>query len=427
MVAFDRTPEMNSKRAAANFENIFKAATIGIIIVDADGSINNLNRYAEKLFGYRKSELLGQPIEILIPSATSHHHIDARKAFLQHPAARPMGMGRELQALKKNGEIFPVEIGLSPFTEDGETFVIAFVADITQRKLQESLVQEQARELERFSKRVRELNNALRQEATARDQLLNQAETELQKKESELNQSFQKELHLIELKSRFVTMASHEFRTPLTTISSSVSLIARHDGADDSDKRAKHIKRIKQAVVDMKDILDDFLSMSRLEEGHIELHEEIMSPDILETQLNEVVAEMQRLAKPGQVISYQTDVQNHVTLDRNMLRHVLTNLISNAIKFSPEQTQIVVECKRPLNEFIMTIEDHGIGISESDQPHLFERFFRAKNASNIQGTGLGLHIVKSYVELSGGHLQVASKLNEGTKITIQIPQIPPVC
>ncbi|MFM8833516.1 MAG: sensor histidine kinase [Cytophagales bacterium] len=167
--------------------------------------------------------------------------------------------------------------------------------------------------------------------------------------------------------------------------------------------------------------------MSRLEEGHIELHEEIMSPDILETQLNEVVAEMQRLAKPGQVISYQTDVQNHVTLDRNMLRHVLTNLISNAIKFSPEQTQIVVECKRPLNEFIMTIEDHGIGISESDQPHLFERFFRAKNASNIQGTGLGLHIVKRYVELSGGHLQVASKLNEGTKITIQIPQIPPVC
>jgi PAS domain S-box-containing protein len=417
-----QTSEINAIGKAPWYETIFNAATIGIIIVDADGYINKLNSYAEKLFGYQKNELLGKSVEVLIPLTISQAHIGQRKSFLRNPAARPMGVGRDLQALKKNGDIFPVEVGLNPFQHNDEVMVAAFVVDITHRKLQEALVKEQAKELERFSKRVHELNTALRQEATAREHALAKSKLELQQKESELNQSFQKELQLMELKSRFVTMASHEFRTPLTTILSSVSLIARYEGTGEADKRAKHVRRIKQAVVDMKDILDDFLSMSRLEEGRIELRPEAFTSDELTKQVDEIVNEMQRLAKPGQIITVKIDVQQDVLLDKNMLRHVLTNVISNAIKFSPEQTPIDLHCKRSINQLILAVEDHGIGIPEHDQKHLFERFFRAQNADNIQGTGLGLHIVKRYVDLSGGQVEVASELFKGTKITVMIPQ-----
>lgn len=407
---------------AGIYKAIFETATIGIIIVDADGCVNNLNSYAEKMFGYRKNELHGKTVEILIPSGNNQNHIGHRNAFLQNPSPRTMGVGRDLQAIKKNGDMFPVEIALNPFRNKDEILVAAFVVDITHRKLQEALMKEQAKELERFSKRVHELNTALHQEAMAREQALSKAELALQQKESELNQSFQKELQLLEWKSRFVTMASHEFRTPLTTTLSSVSLIARYEGAGDSDKRSKHVRRIKQAVVDMKDILDDFLSMSRLEEGHIDLHPEVLTSNEFIVHVVEIATEMQRLAKPGQIITCNTNVQQDILLDRNLLRHLLINVISNAIKFSPEQAPIILECKRSSNELILTVEDHGIGIPELDQQHLFERFFRAQNAGNIQGTGLGLHIVKRYVDLSGGHVKVSSKLGEGTKVTMTIPQ-----
>jgi len=416
------TSEIASKGKVALFETIFNAATIGIIIVDADGRVNNLNSYAEQLFGYRKYELCGKSVEILIPSAYRQIHVGHRKDFLLNPSPRTMGVGRDLQAIRKNGEIFPVEIGLTPFRDHDEIMVAAFAVDITHRKQQEALVKEQTKELERFSKRVHELNTALCQETAAREQTLSAAKLELKQKESELTQSFQKELQLMELKSRFVTMASHEFRTPLTTILSSVSLIARYDGAGDADKRAKHVRRIKQAVVDMKDILDDFLSMSRLEEGHIDFRPEVLASNEFITQVNEIAIEMQRLAKPGQIITCKTDVQQEILLDRNLLRHLLTNVISNAIKFSPEQAPIALDCKRSSNELALTVEDHGIGIPEPDQEHLFERFFRAQNAGNIQGTGLGLHIVKLYIDLSGGLVKVTSKLGEGTKITMTIPQ-----
>ena len=280
------TSGIASKGKVALFETIFNTATIGIIIVDADGRVNNLNSYAEQLFGYRKYESCGKSVEILIPSAYGQVHVGHRKDFLLHPSQRTMGVGRDLQAIRKNGEIFPVEIGLNPFRDHDEIMVAAFVVDITHRKQQEALVKDQAKELERFSKRVHELNTALRQEAAAREQALSAAKLELKQKESELTQSFQKELQLMELKSRFVTMASHEFRTPLTTILSSVSLIARYDGAGDADKRAKHVRRIKQAVVDMKDILDDFLSMSRLEEGHIDLRPEVFASNEFIAQVN---------------------------------------------------------------------------------------------------------------------------------------------
>jgi signal transduction histidine kinase len=232
----------------------------------------------------------------------------------------------------------------------------------------------------------------------------------------------EKEKQLGDLKSRFVTMASHEFRTPLSTILSSVSLIDKYTSVEDLEKREKHVKRIKSAVGNMKDILEDFLSLGKMEEGKIQLNPELLTPAELRDELEAVIQEMQRLTKPSQQITHTFTVTEDCNVDRKMLRHIMTNLISNAIKFSPEGSSVDVSCENRKNELIFTIQDTGIGISEADQKHLFERFFRAENASNIQGTGLGLHIISRYLDLVNGHIELASKLNKGSTFIVHIPQ-----
>ena len=211
-------------------------------------------------------------------------------------------------------------------------------------------------------------------------------------------------------------MASHEFRTPLRTILSSASLVAKYVLSEEQDKRDKHIQRIRSAVSNLTDILNEFLSIGRLEEGKIQVN---MSEFNLKDQTQLVCNEMQTILKPGQYIQYTHRGHMVVQLDLSMLRNVFINLISNALKFSPETGLIEVETDVSDMQILISVRDHGIGISEEDQKHLFERFFRGKNATNIQGTGLGLHIVSKYVELMGGTISVHSTLDEGTKFIVK--------
>ena len=244
----------------------------------------------------------------------------------------------------------------------------------------------------------------------------------LKKYQKDLQKALEKERQLGDLKSRFVTMASHEFRTPLSTILSSVSLIDRYSKEEDAEKREKHIKRIKHSVGNMKDILEDFLSLGKMEEGKVELNIETISAHKLKREVDEIVNEMQRLTKIGQKIEYNHNVVNEVQIDSKMLRHILTNLISNSIKFSFESSFIKVNSYCAEGELVFSVQDSGIGISDQDQKHLFERFFRAENASNIQGTGLGLHIIGGYLDLAGGRIEMQSKLNEGSIFKVFLPQ-----
>lgn len=230
--------------------------------------------------------------------------------------------------------------------------------------------------------------------------------------------ALRKEKQLNELKTRFVMMASHEFRTPLSTILSSASLIKRYSETTHNDKVDKHVNRIKIAVQNLTGILDDFLSLSKLEEGRIEVKRQ---PVDIEELCNEVSAEMKGLLRDDQhVIKTVEGEPRPITTDPRILKNIMINLASNAIKYSKPDG--VIQCKKIYTPDGISISyiDQGIGIPKADQKYLFERFFRATNVENIQGTGLGLNIVKRYVSLLEGEITFVSQEGVGSTFTIQL-------
>jgi len=405
-----------------SFEALFNYATIGIIVTDEKGAISNFNKQAKNDFGYTKEEVLGKPIEILIPPSLKTKHEQYREGYYRNPTPRAMGHGRDLFAQKKDGSVFPVEVSLSNYTINDKLFVIAFVVDITVRKEHESVAVKQKDELERVTTQIKQLNTNLEKKVEERTQMLRETLTALEKSKHELSEALETEKDLGELKSRFVSMASHEFKTPLSTILSSAYLLEKYNDLSEPAKRAKHIVRIKNAVNDMKLILDDFLSLDKLDEGLIKSNIETLSAEDCFSEIKIVISEMQVNLKHGQQITFEYNGEKNVVLDKHLLKNICINLLSNAIKFSPENSVIKVGCLITENDFILSIKDTGIGISEEDKQHLFERFFRAKNAFNIQGTGLGLHIVGKYLELMNGTIKIESGLNQGSAFTIHIPQ-----
>jgi PAS domain S-box-containing protein len=405
-----------------SFEALFSYATIGIIVTDKNGFIINFNKQAEKDFGYKKDEVVNKPIEILIPPSFKTKHEKYRQGYYKHPSPREMGHGRDLFGQKKDGSVFPVEVSLSNYTIDDKLFVIAFVIDITVRKENEAMALKQKEELERVTKEVKQLNAGLEKKVEDRTKMLRETLTALEKSKHELSEALEAEKDLGELKSRFVSMASHEFKTPLSTILSSAYLLEKYNDINEPDKRSKHIARIKNAVNDMKLILDDFLSLDKLDEGLIKANITPMQAENIFSEIEITINEMQVNSKPGQTIEFNHKGNNDVLIDERLLKNICINLLSNAIKFSPENSAIKVDCTINENDFSLSVRDKGIGISEEDKQHLFERFFRAKNAFNIQGTGLGLHIVAKYLELMNGSIEIESELDKGSVLTIHIPQ-----
>lgn len=402
-------PSIGQNIDARQYEALFNNAIVGIVLTNQAGEIVHVNRFAESLFGYSRNELAGMPVEILIPGKFRGHHKSYRQGFYRHPETRTMGEGRDLYALRKDGSEFPAEVSLSHYELEGQVFVIVFVVDITVRK---------SAELE-----IKQLNQELEQKVTDRTMLLHEALLALEQSREELNTAFEKEKELGALKSRFVSMASHEFRTPLSTILSSVSLARRYGAPQDLDNRERHLGKIQAAVKVLNDILEDFLSLGKLEEGLVAVKPEPLGRQDLLDELGELVQEMGKASVKGQALNVShTLPDTDFVVDRKLLRNILVNLLSNAIKYSPERSVIDVYCSYGPGELEISVRDQGIGIAEEEQRHLFERFFRAGNASGIQGTGLGLHIVGRYVSLMGGRVTLTSKLNEGTTITVYIPQ-----
>jgi signal transduction histidine kinase len=319
--------------------------------------------------------MVGEMLEKLIPQRYHHKHVGYRDHYMEQPKARTMGLGMTLSALKKDGSEFPVEISLGHFKTGEEQFAIAYIADITKRKLNEEKIIAQQVEME---------------------------------KGKEIN----------DLKSRFVSMASHEFRTPLSTILSSVSLLSKYTSTEDQSKRDKHIDRIKSSVKTLTDILNEFLSLGRIEEGKVDMNPEIF--DLVEF-MNAINNEMSVLLKPGQkfIFNHKGNMQTYT--DSNLLKHIMINILSNAIKFSPENASITIDTEVTSNHTKISITDNGIGIPAEDQVHLFERFFRATNVTNIQGTGLGLYIVCRYIEILKGTIKYTSEFEKGSTFKIQLP------
>ncbi|MCU0428517.1 MAG: PAS domain-containing sensor histidine kinase [Cytophagaceae bacterium] len=348
---------------------IIDNAVDGIITIDTRGIIESANPAVNRIFGFTEDELVGKNISVLMPDPDRSRHNTYVDNYLKTGKANIIGKGRELIGKRKDGSTFPFLLSISEVHLNEKLIFTGIVHDLSE---------------------IRQMKAAL-------------------EKEKELN----------ELKSRFVTMASHEFRTPLSTILSSASLIAKYVSEKDQDKRDKHINRIKSSVSNLTGILNDFLSLSRLEEGQIHNHPSELE---LENLLDEIQEEMVSVLKEKQELITSFPSGNHlVFLDKNLIKNICINLLSNAIKYSEDGKKIYfqVECE---NEALkIQIQDEGIGIPEDEQSHVFNRFFRAHNASNIQGTGLGLNIVKKYIDLLKGEISFESYSGKGTTFFVWIP------
>ena len=405
----------------AHMTSLFENATEGIILTNGKGHIVLANPAAERMFGYSAKELENLPVEVLLPANFRTGHKSLREGFHKKPSNRSMGAGRDLFALKKNGDEFPVEISLSYYKKDDELFVIAFIVDITLRKeVEQNLVKKQ-NELEKVTFEIRKLNTELEKKVDERTHILKEALEKLEQSQTELHEALDKEKQLNEIKSRFVSLASHEFRTPLSAVLSSAALISKYSKEDDQEKRDKHIGRIKDSVKHLNDILEDFLSLGKLDEGRI-----VTDPGEfnLKEMIDETLADVKVVLKPGQKFNFKYEGEEKINADKKLLRNILINLISNAAKFSEEASPITISATCDKEKNMITVADKGIGISKKDQEHLFTMFYRGSNVTNIQGTGLGLHIVKRYLTLINGTIDLQSTLGKGTSITVTFPNTP---
>lgn len=534
-----------------SFQALFNYASIGILVTNAQGEIQMANKFIEQQFGYGEGELTGKKVEVLIPPRYAKRHVGHREHFSNDPHSRPMGLGMELAGLKKNGSEFPVEVSLGHYKINDDSYSLAFINDITQRKETEQAVIQlnahleekvkegsqslaitveqlgnQIKETERKDAELQRVNTFLNNiwnhagaiifvcdsdgliqffnpaaekslgytagevvnklslasfhidseleqkavefsELTGRQiapgfevfstaALLNQGNnqewhyrrkdgstffvsinvtplkdahnhissylgiaidvSEKKQAETDLLAALEKEKELNELKSRFVSMASHEFRTPLSAVLSSAYLLSRYVKTEEQPNREKHIQRIVSSVTTLTEILNDFLSVGKIEEGKV--HANYREYDITH-QMHEILQEVHHLHKRGQTIVYDhTGTQMMVCLDPSMVKHITINLLSNAIKFSSEHSEIMLSTAIADKQFSLSVKDSGIGIPKEDLENLYKRFFRSSNATNIQGTGLGLHIVNKYTELMGGEITCESAVGEGTKFTI---------
>lgn len=403
------------------FNVLFQAASEGIIVVDEFQIIVASNIAADVMFGYKQGELINKPLNILIPSTYRAAHPHHFKDFLNHSEKRQMGHGRDLYGVKKSGEEFPVEAGLNPFEINGQKYVMSLIIDISIRKETQRQIKELNSELEgKIKVRTKELEESISQLQNLNLNL----ELEIKKRkeaEERIKTALQKEKELNELKTKFLSLVSHEFKTPLSGILTSVVLAGKYKLEEQQDKRERHFNTIKNKVHYLDNILNDFLSIERLESGKVNY--KFTSFD-LSSLINEVVYNANVTLKSGQEIEYPQNIENIILRqDEKILELVLSNLLNNAIKYSPEDSLISFRVDLEEDQIIFKIKDQGIGIPEKDQKHIFERYFRAENALLDQGTGIGLNIAKVHLENLGGTIEFFSKENLGTTFIVKLPLI----
>ncbi|NJW52379.1 PAS domain S-box protein [Salinimicrobium sp. CDJ15-91] len=403
------------------FNVLFEAASEGIIVVNKSQTIVSSNVAAEVMFGYEKGELKGKSLNILIPKKyrpTHHLHFEG---FLHDSEKRQMGHGRDLYGVKKNGDEFPVEAGLNPFKIGGESYVMSLIIDISVRKEAQEEITKLNNELEgKIKIRTQELEESIQKLQNVNRSL--ELEVKRRKEaENRIKNALQKEKELSELKTKFLSLVSHEFKTPLSGILTSVVLAGKYKLEDQQDKREKHLNTIKSKVHYLDNILNDFLSIERLESGKVNYK---FSSFSLSKLINEVVYNANVTLKSGQNIEYTQNLDGVILhQDEKILELVLSNLLSNAIKYSPENTLIKFEIEVGGQKVRFKVTDQGMGIPEKDQKHIFERYFRAENALLNQGTGIGLNIAKVHLENLGGTISFNSKENSGTQFIVELPII----
>jgi PAS domain S-box-containing protein len=376
------------------FRDLLEAAPDGILEVELDGTIVLLNAAAERMFGYRREELLGQFIEVLVPDSLRQRHHAHRDRYAEHPITRPMGIGLELFARRKDGSQFPVEISLSPIRSSHGSRVIAIVRDISARTQAEARI------------------NAMHQEFTAELEAKNQ-QLEIRNREVE---------RANRLKSEFLATMSHELRTPLHTIIGFADLLAEELKGPLNPEQKRFVAHIQQDSRHLLELINDILDLSKIESGRLELHPELFKAA---DAIAETLTGLHPLAERKQIrISETLDGNLTVSADRLRFKEVLYNLVSNAIKFTPENGQITVESRERPEGAWFAVTDTGIGIDPSELQAIFDKFYQLGSTTRgvREGTGLGLAITKSLVEMHGGTIWVESTPGQGSCFQFLLPR-----
>jgi len=383
----EREREANLRaKAESRFRELLEAAPDAIIEVDREGRIVLMNRVTEQLFGYRRDELLGSNVDLLLPADNRSEHAGHRARFWANPSTRPMGHGYILKARRRNGTEFPVEISLSPLHTDDGFHVTAIIRDVT--------AQRQAAEEIRLANQQLELRNREAERANA-------------------------------LKSEFLASMSHELRTPLHTILGFTELLEEEVEGPLNEKQKRFVRHVHHDSTHLLELINDILDLSKIESGRMDLH--IESVDAAQLAA-ETIAGIQQFAESKSIaIDNHLCGPVHVLADQVRLREIFSNLLSNAVKFTPEGGKVSIEDYRKREgaaEF--TIIDTGIGIAPEDQKVIFDKFRQVSSTTRgvREGTGLGLAIVKRLVEMHGGFVEVESALGRGSRFSFTIPLDP---
>ncbi len=405
------------KESQNRLNAIIEAAVDGIITIDKKGKVLSMNKAALELFQYHETEIIGKKINMLMPKPHSRDHDQYLHNYHSTSKKKIIGIGRQVEGKRKDGTIFPFRLSVSEVELDNENIYTGIIHDITEqikaekelKKLNESLeatVDQKTKELRKTLEKLELLNNSLSKEILKRKE-----------SESDVRKLLEKEIELGTLKSRFVSMASHEFRTPLTGILSSANLIEKFTKSEENDKRQKLLSIIKTSVRNLTGILNDFLSLDKLQSGSISIHPSLFSISDL---VHEIKMELEPIMKSNVAIKLKNEIKDdEIYQDRNILKNVLVNLLSNALKYSDKD--IDLKLKSDNRSIEIEVQDYGIGIPEADKKHMFDRFFRASNATLIKGTGLGLNIVKRYMDLLSGSISFKSTEGVGTCFYVSIP------
>ncbi len=372
--------EKNARLEHANVKvrQVLESAPDGIVIVDREGKIVLINSQTERLFGYGREELLGQPIEMLLPEQLRQGHTHHRTGYFNKPNVRPMGAGLDLKGRRKDGTEFPIEISLSPIETEEGVLAISSVRDATERK--------------EFERALREKNVELERAITAKD--------------------------------IFLSSMSHELRTPLNAILGFTgTLLMRLPGPLQPDQE-KQLRTIQASGKHLLSLVNDLLDLAKVESGKVEVH---LQQVPCQEALAEVVAALRPLAE-AKSVRLETRFPDRplmVHTDRRVLNQIVFNLGSNAIKFTSQgsvRLELAEESGNGLSMAVLHVVDTGMGIKPEDQQRLFQAFERLNSGSREEGTGLGLHLCRKLATLIGGRIEMESEYGRGSRFTLVIPR-----
>lgn len=375
------------------YEVCFNSMPIGILVFDKTQKIILFNKVLAEIFGYNSDELHNKNAEILLKDKYLLEN------YIQNSHNINFKNNLECVGISKNGNEVPVEMSFGKIEYDNIIYYKALISDISIRKEKEL--------------RINNLNFELEKEVALRNK-------ELEKVIEQLKKTIDKEKELNQLKTRFISLASHEFKTPLSAILTSTELIVKYADLDNKIKREEHLTKVKTMINYLNGMLDDFLTLENIEAGNIK-------PNFSQFKFNKVVKDIIKQIKPflkvKQTLNFENNIDETIYQDPKILKILLTNLLYNAIKYSDEDGKINVKISTDKNNIYLNIKDNGIGIPENEQNLIFNRFFRAKNAVYYPGTGIGLNIVKGYITSLKGSISFKSTENKGTVFKVQLPKI----